>query len=101
MRLSSTLAMSNSAVVWKVRATPRRATSSVRSAVTSRPSSVMVPDVGRCVPLMRLKNVVLPAPLGPMIALILPGSMVVLTSLTAARPPKRLVRWLISSMVTS
>src|SRR3990167_8947870 len=101
MRLSSTEAISNSAVVWKVRATPRCATWSVRSEVTSWPSSVMVPEVGRCTPLMRLKNVVLPAPLGPMMALILPVSMVVLTSLTAASPPKRLVRTTFFNLIAS
>jgi hypothetical protein len=37
-------------------------------AVMSRPSNAMVPDVGGKKPLIRLKNVVLPAPFGPMIA---------------------------------
>ena len=34
----------------------------------SRPSKVMVPEVGGKNPLIRLKKVVLPAPFGPMIA---------------------------------
>eukprot|EP01136_Pigoraptor_vietnamica_P012860 Opistho-1_new@53223 len=97
IRLSSTVAMSNRVVVWKVRATPRRATSSVRSGTMSRPSNVMLPLVGLMTPPIRLKKVVLPAPFGPMMALILPRSIVVLTSFTAALPPKRLVRFLISS----
>src|SRR2546427_832755 len=98
MRLSSTVARSNSAVVWKVRATPSFATWSVRSEVTSWPLKVMVPEVGLCTQLIRLKNVVLPAPLGPMMALMRPSSITVLTSLTAASPPKVLVRWSILSM---
>src|SRR4051812_40972203 len=53
------------------------------------------------VPLTRLKKVVLPAPLGPMMALTLPCSMVVVTSLTAVRPPKRLVTLRISSTAGS
>src|SRR3954471_12620561 len=53
------------------------------------------------VPLTRLKKVVLPAPLGPMIALTLPCSMVVVTSLTAVRPPKRLETLRISSTAGS
>ncbi len=97
IRLSSTEALSNRVVDWKVRAMPRRATSSVRSVVMSRPSKVIVPSLGLCTPLMRLKKVVLPAPLGPMMALILPFSMLVLTLLTAVLPPKRLVRCSISS----
>src|SRR6478735_9832336 len=57
----------------------------------------MLPLLGGIAPATRLKKVVLPAPLGPMIALILPCSTTVETSFTAARPPKRLVRFLISS----
>src|SRR5512144_293647 len=40
---------------------------------------------------MTLKSVVLPAPLGPMMPRISPGAARKLTSLTAVRPPKRLV----------
>src|SRR5437879_6307887 len=40
---------------------------------------------------MTLKSVVLPAPLGPMMPRISPGAARRLTSLTAVRPPKRLV----------
>src|SRR5690606_15750347 len=65
--------------------------------VTSMPWNSMLPSLGGMAPATRLKKVVLPAPLGPMMALILPASKVTLTSLTAARPPKRLVRLLIFS----
>src|SRR5512140_1315207 len=64
----------------------------------SRPSKAMVPELGGMVPLIRLKKVVLPAPLGPMIACTVPLSMWVDTSLTADSPPKRLVRLRTSSM---
>jgi hypothetical protein len=50
----------------------------------------MVPDDGGMVPPTRLKKVVLPAPLGPMMALTLPRSMVVVTALTA---PARRSAW--------
>src|SRR5215831_2054067 len=42
-------------------------------------------------PLMQLKSVVLPAPLGPMSPTISPDSMVSETSRLATRPPNRLV----------
>ena len=40
---------------------------------------------------MQLKNVVFPAPFGPMSAVILLRSRWILTSLTAVMPPKRMV----------
>src|SRR5437870_4388709 len=40
---------------------------------------------------MRLNSVVLPAPLGPMMLVMLPRSMTRSTALTATRPPNRLV----------
>src|SRR5450759_3083974 len=42
-------------------------------------------------PVTRLKTVVLPAPLGPIMPKIVLGSMLTSTSLTAIRPPKVLV----------
>src|SRR6516164_6142327 len=51
----------------------------------------MVPDVGWKNPLMRLKNVVLPAPFGPMMARSSPFATVKETSWTATRLPKRLL----------
>ena len=44
-----------------------------------------------------LKNVVLPAPLGPMIETIARSGIEKVTSLTAVRPPKRLVTLVASS----
>src|SRR6266446_5391867 len=52
----------------------------------------MRPSLGRVSPLIRLKSVVLPAPLGPMIARRSPGPTVRLTPSTARRPPNSLQR---------
>src|SRR5215468_7585649 len=68
---------------------------------TSCPLNRICPDEGAWVPAIRLKNVVLPAPLGPMIALIWPASKRTDTSLTAVSPPNFLVRLRTSSMVGS
>src|SRR5262245_20295664 len=57
----------------------------------SRPKSRMCPPVTRCSPLIRLKRVVLPAPLGPMMARRSPRPTDRLTSLTAVSPPNDLV----------
>ena len=50
------------------------------------------PEVGRMTPVRQLKNVLLPAPFGPMMARISPGITSKLTPLSAVRPPKRTVR---------
>src|SRR6266568_2051328 len=46
---------------------------------------------------MRLSSVVLPAPFGPMMPRISPGATAKLTPSTAASPPKRFARSLVSS----
>ena len=56
--------------------------------VMSSPSKTMRPEVGAKNPLIRLKNVVLPAPLGPITARNSPASTVIDTLLTATRLPK-------------
>src|SRR5690606_29101316 len=48
---------------------------------------------------IKLKKVVLPAPFGPMMALICPAGKVAVTWLTAVKPPYCLVKPLASSMV--
>src|SRR5215470_14484447 len=50
------------------------------------------PAVGRTTPVRQLKKVLLPAPLGPMMALISPDPTSKFTLLRAVRPPKRTVR---------
>src|SRR5258706_13517583 len=62
------------------------------SPVISSPPNTMRPEVGRSTPVRQLKKVLLPAPLGPMIARISPRATVMLTLPTAVRPPKRMVR---------
>src|SRR5882724_5771086 len=64
--------------------------------VTSRSLKRTLPASGRRWPVMRLKSVVLPAPLGPMMALIDPRGTVKLTPPTARKPSK-----LLRSPVTS
>ena len=89
-RFSTTVSCLNTARFWNVRAMPRRASAWVGNLARSRPSNRMRPDVGRSTALIRLKSVVLPAPLGPIRLQIAPASTSSETSLTATRPPKRL-----------
>src|SRR4029453_3725993 len=77
-------------VRWNERPMPSRQTSCGASPVMSRPSSTTAPASGLRCPVTRLKNVVLPAPLGPMIAAIVPRSTRRLTPPTARNPPKLL-----------
>src|SRR5579863_7852288 len=66
--------------------------------VMSRPSSrTRPPSAGRC-PVIRLKKVDFPAPFGPMTAAIWRVSTVRLTSLTATKPAKLLLRERTSSI---
>src|SRR5437870_678823 len=74
--------------IWKVRASPSWARRWAGTRVTSRPKRRIRPDEGRKIPVTMLKSVVLPAPLGPMIARRSPGATARLTSASAVRPPK-------------
>src|SRR5436309_1137490 len=85
-------------VRWNERPIPRRQMSCGANPVTSRPSSTTVPASGRRCPVTRLKNVVLPAPLGPMIAAISLRSTRRLTPPTAMNPSKLLRTSRTSSM---
>src|SRR5437879_13787505 len=58
----------------------------------SSPAKATDPLVGEWKPLRRLKQVVLPAPFGPISPTISPVSTVRLRLLTAASPPKRFER---------
>src|SRR5664279_4088670 len=53
---------------------PRRHRCDESSAVTSRLSKMILPELGLTVPVIRLNNVVLPAPFGPRIPTISPSS---------------------------
>src|SRR5215471_7426893 len=79
-------------VRWKERPTPSRQRSCGAMPVTSRPSSFTWPRSGRRWPVIRLKSVVLPAPLGPMMAPMLPVGASRLTPPTATKPSKTLTR---------
>jgi len=97
MMLSSTVMPLKSAMFWNVRATPRRVRAAGLMRVTSRPSKRIVPCWGRYTPLMQLSKLVLPAPLGPMIAASSPGATEKPTPCSAVTPPKRKERFAISS----
>src|SRR5688500_1827085 len=89
---SSTVAPGRILVIWYERATPWRETRSGGSPVMSCPSNRMRPLVGRSTPVRQLKNVDLPAPLGPITARISPCLTVTDTLLSAERPPNRIER---------
>src|SRR5688572_9233359 len=61
----------------------------------------MLPEVGGRSPDSRLVSVDLPAPLGPITAWMRPRQRSTETSFTAARPPKRLVRFFAESSTSS
>jgi transcription-repair coupling factor (superfamily II helicase) len=63
--LSRAERLPNASRRWKVRAMPSRARRYGRRPVTSSPSSRTRPPLGVCSPVITLKSVVLPAPLGP------------------------------------
>src|ERR1043166_9009063 len=60
--------------------------------VMSRPSRKTSPAVGWRWPVIRLNRVDLPAPFGPITAAIWPSGTARLTSLTARKPPKDLLK---------
>src|SRR5262244_4203995 len=66
----------------------------------SSPSNTIEPRLGRRNPVNRLKQVVLPAPLGPIRPTISPLSTVRSTRLTAASPPKSRVSSRVSRRAT-
>jgi hypothetical protein len=86
----------NTLVRWKERAMPRCATRCAGVPVILRLSKKMSPDVGANVPVSRLKSVVLPAPLGPMIECSVPASTPSVTRSTALSAPKDLLRLFVS-----
>ena len=74
-----------------MRITPSFAARDGVSGPTSAPKTRTAPLVGRTAPVSTLKNVVLPAPLGPMSAVTMPDQAMRLTSWLASRSPKRTV----------
>ena len=79
-------------VTWKVRAIPARTRPLAGSRVTSAPSRKTRPASGTSFPLTRLMSVVLPAPLGPMIAVSPPGGSARSTPSTAVKSANALRR---------
>jgi hypothetical protein len=77
--------------IWKVRPRPCASRESGGADSTATPSSQIRPEVGFSSPAIRLKSVVFPAPLGPISPTISPGPTSIVTSSTAATPPKRLI----------
>jgi len=75
-------------VIWNVLATPRRLMISGDRPVMSSPRKRTRPAVGAWSPLITLKSVDLPAPLGPMTEKISPGRTSNDTPLRAASAPK-------------
>src|SRR6266496_417976 len=88
---SSAVMFANRRMFWKVRPIPRAVTWCGFRPLICKPSNSSVPLVGGYRPVIILKNVVLPAPFGPIRPLIEPRSITKSTLLTATKPPKRLV----------
>ena len=89
--LSITVIRLSALVSWKVRTMPDLATldAEVRSRVApSKLQCAAWPDDGRSKPVIRLKNVVLPAPLGPISAVMIPRCTSRWSTSTAVMPPK-------------
>ena len=90
---SSAVIRLNSRMFWNVRASPIAARRCGLTPVMSLPSRKTVPDVTLYSPVITLKNVVLPAPFGPIRLTTDLGGMVNETSSTATSPPNWMVMW--------
>src|SRR5437667_90218 len=87
---SSTVAPGRMLVIWYERAMALREIRFGGSPAMSSPANRMRPALGFSTPVTQLKNVDLPAPLGPMMARTSPAGTAMLTSLSAVRPPNRM-----------
>src|SRR5438552_8019734 len=88
---SSTVAPGRMLVIWYERAMALREIRFGGSPAMSSPANRMRPALGFSTPVTQLKNVDLPAPLGPMMARTSPAGTAMLTSLSAVRPPNRML----------
>src|SRR5262249_51229418 len=95
---SNTVSFGKMLVRWNERPMPSRQMRCGATPVMSRPSTTTRPAVGCRGPVIRLDNVDLPAPFGPMTAAIWPSGTAMLTSDTARKPPNDLVRPCTSSI---
>ena len=98
---SSAVRCGNTAEIWNERTRPSRATSAGLNAVMSRPLKRIRPAVGARNLVSMLKQVVLPAPFGPIRAWIVPRLTRSDTSLTARKSPKLLLRPSVTRMSSS
>src|SRR5471030_18025 len=92
----STVKCGNTAEIWNERITPMRAICAGRARLMSPPLNKIWPELGTRNLLSKLKQVVLPAPLGPISAWMWPRRTFRFTSLTAVYPLNSLVRFLVS-----
>src|SRR5579859_6484983 len=90
--LSSTVIAVSALVIWKVRTMPLRAITCGGRPNIDLPSNSIAPWSGLMKPVARLNSVVLPAPFGPISAVIDPRSTSKVAPSTALRPPKLLTR---------
>src|SRR5262249_38327628 len=84
--------LGNRLVTWKVRAMPNAVRRWLGHFVTSWPNSMTCPELAGRIPVIKLKNVVLPGPFRPLMAFGWPGMTVRRAPRPAARPPKLLER---------
>ncbi len=89
MTFSRALNSSNSVMIWNERATPLPAIACGAIPATSSPSRRMRPRLGFTRPVSTLKNVVLPAPFGPMMPCSSPSVTSRSISSSTTRSPKR------------
>src|SRR3954464_6336016 len=85
-------------VIWNERARPLRARRGAGSAVMSSPAKVMRPPSGRMLPASWPMKVVLPAPLGPMMACVSPARTSRSMPSVARSAPKVFTSWRTSSI---
>src|SRR3954452_15431286 len=90
---SRTVSLERTLVSWKVRTMPMRDTRYAGTPLRLVPLKDQSPWSGRSNPVSRLKNVVLPAPFGPMSPVITPRWISTWSTSTAVRPPKVRRTW--------
>src|SRR5262249_45038732 len=91
MTFSIAVISGKSRMFWNVRAMPIRLMLYGLRPLIRRPSNVTEPAVGLKTPVITLKQVVFPAPFGPMRPRISPSNNLKLTWSSATTPPKRSV----------
>ena len=85
---SITVSLPMTLVSWNVRTMPIRATLYEETPARLLPSNCHLPELGVSKPVSRLNRVVLPAPLGPISAVILCRGISRYSTSTALMPPK-------------